>query len=149
MKNTIEKLTEFVNQRPGLDFANYGDSKSYNSESREITKDRSDFFELLSLFLARYEGAANEKLEFNLRNSNGRLVLLENGRLEYTTGQYFPTEYRPAANHVLAQLIWNSYSSEMQDTKSNGMENVYKDGHEIRKALRRRLSRRIMNNYFN
>ncbi len=146
--NTVEKLTKFVNQRPGLDFADYGDAKIYNSESREITRDRNDFYELLSLFLMRYEEKANEVLTYNLIHTNGRLTL--NGdSLEYTTGQYFPTEYRPAASRIISQLIWNSYSNEMEDTKTDGMMNVYKDGHEIRKALSRRLSRRVMKNYFN
>lgn len=150
---TIELLVKFVNQRSGIDPHNYYSDwtdkkgiKAYRSESREITKDRTDFFELLSLAQRRIENF-EDKLKFNLENSNGRLTL-KNGELEYTTGQYFPTEYRPAANRILAQLIWNDYINEQTDTK-NGMENVYKTGHEVRAALRKQLSRRVIKNYFN
>lgn len=66
--------------------------------------------------------------------------------LEYCTGQYFPTEYRPAANRVLRDLIWASYRDEIE---ANTPNNVYKNGHEIRKAIKRRVSRRIARNYFN
>jgi hypothetical protein len=153
---TIEKLVKFVNQRSGIDPHNYYSDwrdtegiKAYRSETREITKDRSDFFELLSLAQRRINDLET-KLTYNLTHSNGRLVLLPSGELEYTTGQYFPTEYRPAANRIIAQLIWNDYMNEEQDTKTNGMQSVYKDGHEIRKALRNTgLSRRVMKNYFN
>lgn len=143
--STIEMLTKFVNQRPGLDFSNYGDSKSYNAESREITKDRSDYFELLSLAFTRLGDKLDNKLKFNLENTSGRLTL-KNGQLEYCTGQYFPTEYRPAANRILAQLIFNDYREEELPNEPNP---VYKDGHEIRKAIKRNLSRRTYKNYFN
>ena len=68
--NTIEMLTKFVNQRPGLDFANYGDSKSYNAESREITKDRNDYFELLSLAFIRLGDTFEGKLKYNLEKTS-------------------------------------------------------------------------------
>lgn len=141
---TTEKLVKFVNQRPGLDFSNYGDVTAYRSESREITADKHDFFELLSLAQRRVENF-EIKLTAYLNSTSGRLQLNEKGQLEYCTGQYFPTEYRPAANNILRTLIWNSYSEE----KNSNNEPVYKDGHEIRKAIRRNLSRRIAKNYFN
>jgi hypothetical protein len=158
MKNkisTTEKLIKFVNQRAGLEFANYGDVKAYRAESREITKDRNDFFELLSVAQTRigkwekgkFVSDLDIKLTFNLKKSNGRLTLNDKDELEYCTGQYFPTEYRPAACRVLAQLIWNDYMSEEKPNEPNP---VYKDGHEIRRALKMRgLSRRVMNGYFN
>jgi hypothetical protein len=152
--STIEKLVKFVNQRSGINpndyYSDWKDTegiKAYRSETREITKDRTDFFELLSLAQRRIDNF-EEKLTYNLIHTNGRLVL-KNGELEYVTGQYFPTEYRPAACRIVAQLIWNDYMSEEHDTKTNGIESVYKDGHAIRKALRQQLSRRVMKNYFN
>jgi hypothetical protein len=145
MNNTIELLTKFVNQRPGLDFANYGDSKSYNSESREITKDRNDYFELLSLAFIRLGSDFETKLKFNLENSSGRLTL-KNGSLDYCTGQYFPTEYRPAANRILSQLIFNNYRDEQEQNAPNPL---YKNGNEIRKAIKRAVSQRVYKNYFN
>lgn len=142
--NTTQKLIKFVNQRPGLEFANYGDSKSYNAESREITKDRNDFFELLAWAQSRIQNF-DRKLTFNLENSNGRLTLV-NGELQYVTGQYFPTEYRPAACRIVAQLIWNDLRDE---TEHNSPNPIYKDGHAMRKAASRNLSRRVVKNYFN
>lgn len=145
MKTTIEKLTAFVNQRPGLDFSNYGDVKSYRSEMREITADRNDYFELLSLAHARYKDKLNEVLTEYLKKSSGRLTLNENGNLEYCTGQYWCTEYRPAANRVLVNLIFADYRDE-KDSEGNP---IYKDGAEMRKAIKRSISRRIGKNYFN
>jgi hypothetical protein len=145
-ENTIDKLIKFVNQRPGLDFNNYGDHRAYNAESREITKDRNDFFELLAVAQKRIGETFEEKLTFNLQKSSGRLVLNDKNELEYCTGQYFPTEYRPAANRILAQLLFNDFRDEMKRNEPNP---VYKDGIEIRKAISKRVSRRLMKNYFN
>lgn len=142
---TIEKLTKFVNQRPGLDFANYGDVSSYRSEMAEITRDRSDYFELLALAFSRMDDL-NDKVTAYLKNTSGRLTLNENDQLEYCAGQYFPTEYRPAANRILANLIFASYRDEIEHNSPNP---VYKDGHEIRKAIKRNVSRRLARNYFN
>lgn len=141
----IEKLTKFVNQRPGLDFANYGDVKSFRNESAEITRDRTDYFELLSLAATKMPNL-NSRLEAHLRETNGRLKLNENGELEYCTGQYFPTEYRPAANRVLVDLIW-AYHRDLKKP-IEFTEPLYKDAHEIRKAIRQFLSRRVMKTYF-
>lgn len=141
---TIEKLVKFVNQRPGLEFCNYGDYKLYRSEMREITNDRKDFFELLNLAFRRIEGLEQKVTEF-LTKSSGRLTLLPSGELQYITGQYFPTEYRPAACRVLTRLLWDDYRTE---TGQDGTP-IYKDGHAIRKAIKRNLSRRTYNNYFN
>lgn len=143
---TIEKMTKFVNRRPGLEFCNYGNISAYRSEMREITKDRTDYFELLNIAFSRSDNL-NEQLTNYLQKSSGRLTLNNNDNLEYCTGQYFPTEYRPASNRVLSNLIWASYRDEIE---SNTPNPVYKDGNDIRKALKRRgISRRIMKHYFN
>jgi len=139
----IDKLVKFVNQRPGLDFCNYGDISAYRSESREITKDRQDFFELFTLASRRVENL-EAKLTAYLTNTSDRLQINNEGQLTYCTGQYFPTEYRPAANRVLRSLIWDSY----RDEKDSEGKDVYQDGNEIRKAIRRNISRRVAKNYF-
>lgn len=141
---TTEKLVRFVNQRPGLDFSNYGDVSAYRSESREITKDRQDFFELFALASRRCDNL-EQQLTDHLSKTSDRLLLNKDGNLEYCTGQYFPTEYRPAANRVLRTLIWNSY----RDEKDSEGKEVYTDGHQIRKAIKRNLSRRVSKHYFN
>lgn len=143
--NTTEKLLKFVNQRPGLDFSNYGEIRSYRAEMREITKDRSDFYELFALANARIDNL-NEVLTDYLQKSSGRLTLNADGNLEYCTGQYFPTEYRPAANRVLANIIFADYRDEVHTNTPNP---VYPDGNAIRKAIKRNISRRVAKNYFN
>ena len=142
---TIEKFVSFANQRPGLEYANYGEPTSYRQEGREITKDLHDFRELLTLAYRRIENLDNA-IEMYLKNSSNRLTLNAKGELEYCTGQYFPTEYRPAANRVLSNLIWASYRDEIEHNTPN---NVYKNGNEIRAAIKRQVSRRVMKNYFN
>lgn len=140
----LDLLIRWVNQRPGLDYSNYGDPTSYRSEMREITKDRSDFYELLGLASRRCNNLEAEVTRI-LSKTSDRLTLSDDQtRLQYTTGQYFPTEYRPAASRVLKTIIWNSYRDEKD---SNGTE-VYSDGHQIRKAIKNNLSRRCYNNYF-
>jgi len=47
--NVINLLSNFVNKRPGLSFADYGDRKIYFREVREITADLHDFRMLNSL----------------------------------------------------------------------------------------------------
>ena len=144
-QTTAAKLVQFVNQRPGLEFAEYGDVKLYRSEMREITNDRSDFFELYALASRRLGNEFEAKLTEALKTGSGRLTLKENGELKYCTGQYFPTEYRPAANRVLVGLIWADYSNE----KDQNGNDVYADGSAIRKAIKRNLSRRVGRLYFN
>lgn len=141
--NAIELISKFVNQRPGLEFVNYGNIKYYRQDYREILKDLHSFYELLNLANRRINNL-NEKLTEYLQQSNDRLIL-KGERLQYITGQYFPTEYRNAACRVLSSLIWNDYREE----KNNTGEYIYKDGHAIRKAILRNLRSRNTKQYFN
>lgn len=143
--NIVGMLCAFVNQRSGIDFNNYGDVKAFRSEQREITKDRSTFYELLERARARYGDELGAALEKELRRNSGRLTLNDDNKLEYCTGQYFPTEYRPAASRILVSLLWNHYRDE-KDYKTG--EPVYKDGNEIRKAISRELRSRDAKAYF-
>lgn len=141
--NAIELLCKFVNQRAGLCFADYGDRTIYMRESREITKDRADFYEFLNLGY-RLCDDLNERLIKYLTNTGDRLTL-ENNKLKYITGQYFPTEYRPAATRAIKSIIWDSIREE-KDTNGNF---IYNTGDEIRAVFKRNLSRRAYKNYFN
>lgn len=128
-------LWNFAHQRPGLDFSNYGDFRAYRRESAEITRDLHDFRELYNL-ACRFVDDLDGKLTQVLKSAGGRLALNEAGELEYCTGQYFPTEYRPAASRVLCGLIWNAFGED------------YQTAGEIRKAIRRNVSRRVAKFYF-
>jgi hypothetical protein len=140
--STTEKFIKFANQKPGLDFNDYGDRKIYFAEMREITKDLHDFRELLNLALIRLGSNLEEKLTEYLSKSSGRLTL-ENGKLQYCTGQYFPTEYRPAVNQVLKSLIWDNLREE-KDSEGN---HIYNTGDTLRAYFKRNLSRRCFKNY--
>lgn len=135
---TTELLRQFVNQRPGLNYADYGDIKSYRAEVAEITRDRTDFYDLLSvaqMCISDFDA----KLTEYLLNSNDRLTMSADGKLEYCTGQYFPTEFRPAANRVIKALLFREFAA----------RNNYTDGNQARAAIRKYFGRRINKLYFN
>ena len=141
--NALELLVKFVNQRPRLDFNNYGDRKIYQREMYEITKDMHDFYELLRLANNVVPDLSDKVREY-LEKSNDRLTL--NGdKLQYITGQYFPTEYRPASCRVLKSIIWREY----MNAKNGDGTTRYETGHDIRKAIKKYVSRRVAKNYFN
>ena len=120
----IEVLTKWVNQRPGLDFADYGDCVAFNAERRAITKTRLEAFELL-----RYvEGSSItcEALERAFSAYSGRLKLVEGSKgltLDYCTGQYWPTEYRNAVCAVLSSAIWHYFN----ENGSNPVESAKRE----------------------
>lgn len=144
--NVIELLNAFVNKRPGLDFNDYGDRKIYFTEAREITKDLHDFRELARLADSLYyPNELNDILYTYLDNSGDRLSLV-NGKLQYITGQYFPTEYRPAVNRLYVRAIWAYF---MKLKNADGSDK-YPTGGDIRTAIKKRLtSTRVKRNYFN
>lgn len=132
-------LARFIGQRPGLDFANYGDVSLYRSESRAITADMHDAHALLDAVAARDSLTADAMRAVLM--GTGRLTLSEDGRLDYCTGQYFPTEYRKAACRALASMLW-AYWREAGFPYLSGA-----DG--IRAEARRAFHRRSVLRYFN
>ena len=122
-------LRAFINSRPGLEFADYGDVSAYRSEQRAITKDRDQALTLLryvdwargidaAALRAAFRDAFGGRLSLGWRPFGGlewkRCADLpadhdySGGQfaLSYCTGQYHPTEYRRAACAVLASAIW-------------------------------------------
>jgi hypothetical protein len=148
-KNVIENLIKFVDQRPGINardyFSGYYDTSgrlSYNREVREVCKDRADFYALLEVAERLIErDILNERVYNRLKNESGRLLIV-NDKLTYHTGQYFPTEYRPAACRLLSSILWNHFAFTLRDS---GKE-ISADS--IRKYAKRYFSRRVFNNYF-
>jgi hypothetical protein len=101
-------LRAFVAQRPGLEFGNYGDVSAYRSEMRSITRDCTEARALLR-YVERSGITAERIVAASLRAFSGRLNLAPSGegwRIDYCTGQYWPTEYRRAVCAVLASAIW-------------------------------------------
>ena len=133
-------LCKFVDQRPGMEPMNYGSWKDYRRESAEVTRDRRDFYELF-IFALRKLGAPalDAAIEKNLRNTSGRLKMNNAGALEYCTGQYFATEYRPAACRVLVEILWDHTRESRPDLET---------GHDLRAYFRREFSRRVASGYY-
>lgn len=109
----LAALSAWVNQRPGLEYGNYGDASSYRQEMRRITKQRADALALLAAIgwrasidapalLAAFRNAFSGRLSCTLKADANRV----SATLDYCTGQYWPTEYRAAACAVLASALW-------------------------------------------
>lgn len=117
-ENILAALSRFTSQRPGLDFANYGDARAYRSESASITRDLQHARELLAA-VSRRDGIGAAELMAAARSAySGRLTIEETEsdsvRISYCTGQYFPTEYRRAVCAVLASALWEYWRRDMR-----------------------------------
>ena len=139
----IALLRSFVNQRPGLDFANYGEIKSYRAELRGITRQRADAIQLLRAVELRDSIEAGELVAAFPRAYSGRLELVETkGKLalNYCAGQYFPTEYRAAVCAVLARCLWHHWANHFASPNSP---------HHIRETAKSEFGRGIASRWFN
>ena len=136
----IEALAKFINQRSGIDARNYGGSReAFMGEYRPILTYGRHARQMLRYVELRDTITADCLLKAS-RAYSGRLQFVEDGdkvRVEYTTGQYFPTEYRRAACAVLSQAIWDWLASDLET------------GDRVRKAAKRELGRGIANKWFN
>lgn len=70
-----DALVAFVRQRPGLDFANYGDVSSYRSELRSIGRDKTDAETLLQAVRWRESITAGDILRASRDAFSGRLTI--------------------------------------------------------------------------
>jgi len=144
-KGTIlAALRSWVNQRPGLDYCNYGDRRSYRAELRGITRDKRDAQTLLTA-CELSDGVTADTLREGLRAYCGRLTWEEDGkgggRLSYCTGQYWPTEYRKAACACLAAALWGAARAALP-------EGTDKPGDALRAGFRRLFGRSIQKRWF-
>lgn len=134
-KDTVLNLLRaWINQRPGLEPANYGfpaydheswleARRAYNSESRRITQQKNDALTLLRA-VELSSGITVNDLQNAFRAYSGRLELTQDKKgewqLEYCTGQYWPTEYRAAACAVLGLALWDYHRSDYKDEENAG-----------------------------
>lgn len=136
----VTALYRFVNQRSGIEWANYGGSReAFLSDYRPILKRGKQAREMLR-FVELSPSIGVKELSEASRAYSGRLQFkADKGavRIEYTTGQYFPTEYRSAACAVLAQAIWDYFGKDCETAE------------DIRKAARRNFGRGIAREWFN
>lgn len=136
----LSALTAFAAGRPGLEYANYSDPVAYRAEARAITRDLHHVYTLLRrVQLAHSITSTNLKEAF--RAFSGRLSW-DGSRLDYTTGQYFPTEYRKAVCAVLAAALWDYWRDCVPESVSNRAES-------IRCKARRELGRTLADRWFN
>jgi hypothetical protein len=143
----IETLYKFANKRPQLEAGNYirdgRDSEgriAYRAEVRNITRDLHHArallrrVELSGITAAEIIAASSEAF-------SGRLTITatDDGivKIDYVTGQYFPTEYRKAVAAVCARALWNYWKTDATDAD------------RIRNTARREFSRAIARAYFN
>lgn len=159
----IALLRAFINQRPGLDFANYGDVFSYRSEIRFISRQRKDALELLRAVDLRDSITAQDIIAAFPRAFSGRLSITSKGgklTLDYCAGQYMPTEYRAAACAVLASVLWGYMRANMpapvvkrEQVDGHFYDHEYFDGLRagpwLRRHFRREFGRGIASRWFN
>lgn len=135
-------LRVWIHQRPGLEYGNYGEPRAYRQEVRSITRDLHQARELLNA--VEHSSMTADELREGFRAYSGRLTW-DGERLDYCTGQYWPTEYRRAACAVLAAALWD-YHREDYAADARGDESK---GDAIRRNFRRRFGRTIGNRWFN
>jgi len=136
MKHLIlDALRSWINQRPGLEHANYGDPSAYRSEVRSIGQDLQHARELLAAVAWRDGITDKDLIDASRRAFSGRLTIDTSSgvSIDYCTGQYWPTEYRRAAAAVLASALHEYWR---RSTSSATAE------------ARRSLSRSVIRNYF-
>ena len=147
----LHALEKYTARRPGLDPRLYitpGDwrngLRAYRAESRSVTRDRHDAEYLLrQVALSQITGA--QLVEAARHAFAGRLEIRQTERgveLEYTAGQYEPTEYRAAVCAVLASALWYHHRDGLKPEPGQSA------GDAIRAKFRRLYGRRIARRWF-
>jgi hypothetical protein len=134
----IEALRKWVAQRPGLEFANYGDAAAYRAEARSITRDLREAEVLLDAVAWRTSSIDADALKAALCSAYSGRLSWDGERLDYCTGQYWPTEYRRAVCAVLASALWHA----TRETRPNY------DGHALRAHFVREFGSAMARRWF-
>lgn len=144
----LTALDAFIRQRPGLEFGNYGCIRTYRAELRSITKDLHHARDLLAYVACRDSITVERILNAARHSFSGRLSIVADDsgavRINYCTGQYWPTEYRRAVCVVLSSVIWDYWRDEC--APSPKPENM---GDWLRTKARREFGRAIASRFFN
>lgn len=150
----LNLLGAFMRQRSGLDWRNYGDAASYRAEQRSITRDLHHARTLLTAVRWRSSITADH-LRAAFRAFSGRLSYdPAKRRLDYCTGQYFPTEYRRAVCAVLAAALWDYARENMPDPDAGTPEHEPRRygglsaGDWLRRYFHREFGRAISKRWF-
>lgn len=144
-KQICDLLRVWINQRPGLDVREYGwgpDAyKGYREEYNSIARQGRDARALLRAVELSNIDAKTLLDAFDAYSGRLEITPAKNGewRLSYTTGQYWPTEYRAAAAAVLARALWNYYRTDYPTDAAN----------HLRQMFRRNFGRGLASRWFN
>lgn len=147
-QNLLDAIATFAAQRPNLEPRNYisdwrdSDGRTnYRRESRRITRDLHHVRALMGYVARRDSITAADLTEAARRAYSGRLEITqkpEGYKIDYCTGQHFPTEYRRAVACVLSSAIWQRLR---EDSKEQTRE-------AIQKAARRELGATLAREFF-
>ena len=146
----IQALRSWVAQRPGLEFGNYGDVSAYRAEVRSIGKDLQHARKLID-YVAWHDSITAEMILDAAKSGRLSIVVYGNKvRVDYCTGQYWPTEYRPAVCRLLSSVIWdwmreNAPVDAGPIDKFSNLQNV---GPWIRKQASREFGTSIAHRWF-
>lgn len=152
----LHALYAWIRRRPGLEYGNYGDLVSYRQELRSIQQDLQDARTLLRAI--ELSGITGEQLLKAFRAYSGRMQW-KGDHLEYTTGQYWPTEYRRCVAAIAASALWDYVRNHcmpqpvmMHNTETGEVVDRYdglRAGDWLRRYFRRQYGRGIANRWFN
>lgn len=128
----IDALAVFIRQRPGIDPRNYISDRRdtegrrlYRAEVREVTRDLHDARALL----AAVDASSVTGEELASRLSPGSRLSWDGARIDYCTGQYFPTEYRAAVARTLAGCLayqWRDEYAQKHGTSEGAANHAQK-----------------------
>ncbi len=150
-----DALAAWIRQRPGLEFGNYGNLTGYRAELRGISRDKRHAETLLAAVRSRAAITAANIVEAAKHAFSGRLEFHTDlnkpdlVRIEYTTGQYWPTEYRRAAAAVLASALWAHARDSMPAADSADNVEGMPAGDWLRKHFRKEFGSALQRRWFN
>lgn len=139
----LDSLGAFVHQKPGFESANYGGDRSlYLQDYRPTLQHLHDAEKMLAAVRWRESITTEDIISASHRAFFGRLEISAdaNGRpvIDYTPGQYAPTEYRAAVCAVLAAALWAYWRRDMEPGS----------GHAIRRKAVDEFGRGIARRWF-
>lgn len=182
-----DALAAFIRQRPGLDSNDYFNPEdlqrgrvetykrgvaAYRTAQRHLARDKRDAETLLQAVRGRDSITADMILEASKHAFSGRLTIeatpvrdkkyaAEFGshsiKLDYCTGQYWPTEYRRAVAAVCASALWEHMRDNMPKPQlSAHAAEVYPLGDDwvnagdwLRRNARREFGSKLQRRWFN
>lgn len=152
-KQTIlDALYTWIHQRPRLEYGNYGEPTSYRAELRSIQKDL--HHARLLLRSVELSSITAEELKAAFSAFSGRMEW-DGKQLSYTTGQYWPTEYRRVVCAIAVSALWAHKRTHCmpeptgKDAHGSPLYNGLSAGEWLRKQFRKEYGKGIQERWFN